>query len=305
MSLPTIAFQLFLQDPSSTGRAEWDAVRAKVLDNAINRHMIPAFEKELRQELMRTAKEHVAIEATDTMKELLNVGPFLAPATINEGKIARENGFYVPEETDGSAPYKGCKVVAINVNEEMQVANYAVALDHDGHLIDHLILPPIPDARNENERTNFEKTICNFVIAASSERDQVHAIVVNSSAGPVSRKMIELVTEMVDTRLLEDLRNMVNEDSDDEDEQDEHVEPHVLYSYVDDQVAQIYANSPRAAREFPDYPGTLRQAIALGRYLQDPLDELCSLWIEGAGKKGEEAKELRMLTIHPLQVCDE
>jgi transcription elongation factor SPT6 len=195
--------------------------------------------------------------------------------------------------------YPACKVVAINVNEETEVANYAVALDAEGRLIDHLILPPIPDTRNDAERSRFEKTISNFVLQASTEKDQVHAMVVNSSAGHVSRKMMELVTELVDTRLLEDLRNMVNDqDSDDE---DDHIEPHVVYSYVNDEVAQIYSNSARAEREFPDYPPTLRQAIALGRYLQDPLDEYCSLWIEGAGKRGEEARELRMLTIHPLQ----
>jgi len=51
---------LFLHNPSSVGRTEWDDVRAKVLATTV-KYLLPAFEQELRQELLRTAKDHVTI----------------------------------------------------------------------------------------------------------------------------------------------------------------------------------------------------------------------------------------------------
>ena len=191
-------------------------------------------------------------------------------------------------------------MVAINVSDEMQTADYAVALNSKGMVDDYLLLPPLPNRREEREGRAYKRKLLDFVLNASTKTEQVHAIVVNNSAGMNSRKMMEIVAELVDLEVLESLRSMCNDN--DSDDGDEHVEPQVVYSYVNDEVAQIFSTSPRAEREFPEYPPTLRQAIALGRYLQDPLDEMCSLWIEGAGQRGEEARELRMLAIHPLQV---
>ncbi|KAF2707850.1 transcription elongation factor Spt6 [Pleomassaria siparia CBS 279.74] len=46
---------------------------------------------------------------------------------------------------------------------------------------------------------------------------------------------------------------------------------------VNDEVARLYYNSPRAAAEFPKYPPLTRYCVALGRYLQNPLAEYASL----------------------------
>jgi len=63
-------------------------------------------------------------------------------------------------------------------------------------------------------------------------------------------------------------------------------------AYVNTEIARIFQDSPRAKSEFSELPSAVRQAICLGRYLQDPLTEL-------AGLCG--AKEDIYMNLHPYQ----
>jgi transcription elongation factor SPT6 len=47
--------------------------------------------------------------------------------------------------------------------------------------------------------------------------------------------------------------------------------------YVQDEVARLYMNSARALQENPAWPPNARYALALARYVQDPLNEYCAL----------------------------
>lgn len=69
---------------------------------------------------------------------------------------------------------------------------------------------------------------------------------------------------------------------------------HVYVELVDAEVARIYQDSPRAQHEFPDYPSLLRQAVSIGRRIQDPLVEFASLC--------DQEDELLCLRFSPLQV---
>ncbi|OCK83182.1 transcription elongation factor-like protein spt6 [Lepidopterella palustris CBS 459.81] len=46
---------------------------------------------------------------------------------------------------------------------------------------------------------------------------------------------------------------------------------------VNDEVARLYFNSPRASEEFPNLPPTTRYCVALARYLQSPMQEYAAL----------------------------
>jgi transcription elongation factor SPT6 len=70
-----------------------------------------------------------------------------------------------------------------------------------------------------------------------------------------------------------DLRGPTYEDPDDGQEKSEPLD----VIMVNDEVARLFYNSPRAAAEFPKLPPLTRYCVALGRYLQNPLAEYASL----------------------------
>lgn len=61
----------------------------------------------------------------------------------------------------------------------------------------------------------------------------------------------------------------------DEDEDEEEVDKwkHCALAPAKDDVASIFARSTRGEKEFPDFSVNQRAAVALARYLQDPLVE--------------------------------
>ena len=60
--------------------------------------------------------------------------------------------------------------------------------------------------------------------------------------------------------------------------------------YVNDEVARLYQNSPRAKKEYPSLGGLYRYCIALGHYLQSPVHEYVAL-----------GEELKQISWHPDQ----
>ncbi|KAF2792685.1 transcription elongation factor spt6 [Melanomma pulvis-pyrius CBS 109.77] len=70
-----------------------------------------------------------------------------------------------------------------------------------------------------------------------------------------------------------DLKGPMYEDQDDGMEKSDPLE----VIMVNDEVARLFYNSPRAAAEFPKLPPLTRYCVALGRYLQNPLAEYASL----------------------------
>ncbi len=62
---------------------------------------------------------------------------------------------------------------------------------------------------------------------------------------------------------------------------------------VDNEAALVYQSSKAAEAEFKDYPQVLRQAISVGRRLQDPLVELSQLM--------NEEEDMMCLRLHSLQ----
>ncbi|CAN0054949.1 unnamed protein product, partial [Ectocarpus fasciculatus] len=89
-------------------------------------------------------------------------------------------------------------------------------------------------------------------------------------------------------------------DYDDEDEEEEEVWKQCSLAPVKDDVACIFARSTRGEKEFADFSVNQRAAVALARYLQDPLVEFAGMWttMDSSGNFGHEMFSLRL---HPLQ----
>jgi transcription elongation factor SPT6 len=69
-------------------------------------------------------------------------------------------------------------------------------------------------------------------------------------------------------------------------------------TYGDLSIPRIYANSIYGDNAFPKYNLSLREAVSLGRYIQNPLEEILQLWNENRNKN-----YCLKLNLHPLQNC--
>jgi len=72
--------------------------------------------------------------------------------------------------------------------------------------------------------------------------------------------------------------------------------PKVTVELVDPSVGRVFMHSPRSASEFPEVSPLIRQAISTGRYVLNPLYEMCYLNHTSGG-----SNELLSLDLHPLQ----
>ena len=74
-------------------------------------------------------------------------------------------------------------------------------------------------------------------------------------------------------------RDRYDDDYLDEEDSEKDLWKHCAMLPVKDDVASIFARSPRGEKEFPDFAINQRAAVAVGRYLQDPLVEFAGGWV--------------------------
>ncbi|KAB5572623.1 SH2 domain-containing protein, partial [Coniochaeta sp. 2T2.1] len=96
-------------------------------------------------------------------------------------------------------------------------------------------------------------------------------------------------------RLIKDLENLVSEKNltgppyRDEDDREDRVDQ-LDVIVVNDEVARLYKDNPRAIAEHPTLPPLTRYCVALAKYMQNPLKEYAAL-----------GKDVISLSIHPYQ----
>jgi transcription elongation factor SPT6 len=90
-----------------------------------------------------------------------------------------------------------------------------------------------------------------------------------SGMTPDTRRLYKLICELVE---LKDMRGAIYTNDDDEE-----ISSLLDVVIVNDEVARLYHNSPRARRDNPGFGPLTHYCVALGRYLQSPLKEYASL----------------------------
>ena len=93
-------------------------------------------------------------------------------------------------------------------------------------------------------------------------------------------------------------RSMFNSHQEDEDEV---VQYNANVVIIKDEIAQIFKNSTRSKRTFPEFESGVAAAICLARYVQEPLAEYCALW-KSANAVELFGFEALYLDVHPLKV---
>eukprot|EP01114_Cavostelium_apophysatum_P013868 TRINITY_DN3454_c0_g1_i4.p1 TRINITY_DN3454_c0_g1~~TRINITY_DN3454_c0_g1_i4.p1 ORF type:complete len:1553 (-),score=591.00 TRINITY_DN3454_c0_g1_i4:61-4719(-) len=226
-----------------TGFSLWNEQRRQILREALTVHLYPLLEKELRIQLFEEARIKVAAFCGAKLSQRIMAGPFRPPNSDEYGESNEREDIKVMSCVFGTG----------------KAPTMCVVLDPEGEVVDHLKIsnlfdlrkPPPPQNIFDNEP--HVNKLAEFII-----QHEPNVIAVGAQLD--ARKLYD---ELHQT--LEELRNTGR------------IQAQIHIAYVDTEVARIFQFTERANSDFPEYPAVLRQAISLGRLLQDPLTETAGL----------------------------
>ncbi|KOX79279.1 Transcription elongation factor SPT6 [Melipona quadrifasciata] len=165
-----------------------------------------------------------------------------------------------PEEEDEEwDTAKGLRVMSLAYVPDYSQAAFACLIAPDGECTDYLRLPHVMKRKNsyrEDEKTMKEADLLAIRNFIATKKPHVVAI------GGESREAM-----MIAADIKECIANLIEEEQ----------YPNIQIEICDNELAKIYSNSNKGVSEFRDYPELLRQAISLGRRMQDPLVEFSQL----------------------------
>jgi transcription elongation factor SPT6 len=268
---------------------EWNDYRREVLKKALEGGLLKEGESHVRGALKEEAEELVAAECRRTLE---SVRYFYSPLSLlaldrvlTLSRRRRQRVEAAPwcradgTMENGQTP----SVLALsNGNGDPKRDNIvAVFLDQDGHFREHLILDRLSaeEGMIDSQREAFTELL---------RRRRPQVVVV----GGFRPATVQLMDDF--RRFASDVSNaivkdeMENEDEDDIDEDERrlpyeermskrHDRAAFESTYVYDDVARIYQNSPRAAQEFTELSTLGKYCVGLARYIQSPLNEYAAL----------------------------
>ncbi|MCL4132324.1 UNVERIFIED_CONTAM: hypothetical protein GTU68_012793, partial [Idotea baltica] len=253
--------QLYYKDEFSQVVQDWNELRGRAVEFAFGR-VVADLKRELTQRLLLESKEHVYEMCCRKLYNWLKVAPY-------------NPGDFSDEEEDDWDTSKGFRVFAIAYMPDLEEAAFGCCIDVDGDCCGYIRLPHLLKRRNAyNERDAMHKENDLSRIRDFIMNRKPHAVVVGSE----SRDALMVVADLKD--ILKDLE-----------EQEQF--PKINVELLENELPTIYSVSKKGLADFLDYPPLLRQAISLGRLLQDPLTEfsqLCNV-----------DDEILNMKFHPLQ----
>lgn len=238
---------LYFSDLLSIVTKEWNEKREEAVRAAMSKFLLPCFEKQLREKLIKEAQDKIIKTSCDKLHNWLNVAPYApAPAFDDYEDFELRNG---------------TRICGFTFAPEGDAPCFAAIVDAEGELIDHVRLPYLNirkrlDRMNALERENHEK-----------DRVKFKQFMINKKPHAVA-----LAAETIQTKYIcQDLAQIL-------DELREHDGlPLIPIEIVDNELSNVYMNLKRASSEFPEFPPLLLQAISNARKLNDPLSEYAKL----------------------------
>lgn len=238
---------LYYSDFSSIVTKEWNDQREEAIRCAMDKYLMPYFEKQLREKLVKEAQEKIIKTSCETLHKWLNVAPY-----------APSNDF---DDHEDFELRNGTRICGFTFAPDGDAPCFAAIVDAEGELIDHVRLPYLnirkrPDRMNAMERENHAK-----------DRVKFKQFMINRKPHAVA-----LAAETIQTKYIcQDLAQIL-------DELREHDGlPLIPIEIVDNGLSNVYMNLKRASDEFPEFPPLLLQAISNARKLNDPLSEYSKL----------------------------
>ncbi|KAG0154819.1 hypothetical protein PDIDSM_389 [Penicillium digitatum] len=178
-----------------------------------------------------------------------------------ENHVAKECREAFSQRLD-QAPYKPKGMVLGTVP---RVLTLSTGSEEDGRVLENGKFIDLSVGDESRDIADGEN-LAAFVDLVDRRRPDVIGV---SGMTPETRRLYKLLSEIVDQK---DLRGASYTN-----EHDEEISDPLEVVIVNDEVARLYHNSPRARSDNPGFGPLTHYCVALGRYLQSPLKEYASL----------------------------
>ncbi|KAJ6153827.1 Transcription elongation factor spt6 [Penicillium chermesinum] len=215
-------------------------VEVRVADawNRLRRDVLDMALSKLERFINRSVKENIRQDSVQTQGMVLGTVPRVLALSTGFGIVGREPIFWAFIEEDG-------RVL------------------ENGQLF-HL------DVGDAGRGIKDGESVSTFLDICHRRKPDVIAV---SGMTPETRRLYKLVSEVVE---LKDIRGPTYQDED-ENGDTKDVSDRLEVVIVNDEVARLYQNSPRASQDNPSFQPMTNYCVALGHYLQSPLKEYASL----------------------------
>ncbi|KAK3010331.1 hypothetical protein RJ639_013024 [Escallonia herrerae] len=241
----------YLSDGVSKSAQLWNEQRKLILQDAFSCFLIPSMEKEARSLLMSRAKNWLLLEYGKKLWEKVSVAP------------------YQRKENDVSADDEAAPRVMACCWGPGKPATTFVMLDSSGEVLDVLYAGSLSnrgqDVTAQQRKKNDQQRVLKFMTD-----HQPHVVVlgaVNLSCTRLKEDIYEIIFKMV-----EDNPRDVGHEMDG-----------LSIVYGDETLPHLYENSRISSDQLPGQSGIVKRAVALGRYLQNPVAMVGTLC--GPGKE--------------------
>jgi transcription elongation factor SPT6 len=248
--------KFFFSDSTSTVARKWNEIRRRIV-NDLKDEMSKLLTAQLEEKLKREATQYVAKVCAQQLENMLLKGPYQPPTP----KPVDEWDAPAPAEVDADV-----SVIGFSWGR-FEEPTYAAYIDPEGELQAQESFNILSSTRaGDAEATRLAEFI----------RQHNPTAVVLGTDGYSTRTLFTLIE-----RCMQQLRD-----------EDDSFKPKPI-TFMDTNIAHIYANSKRAKDEFPGYPAGLLRAISTARRLLDPLPEIAGLC--------NQDNEIASLQLHQLK----
>ncbi|KAF8410946.1 hypothetical protein HHK36_003483 [Tetracentron sinense] len=241
----------YLSDGVSKSAQLWNEQRKLILQDAFFNFLLPSMEKEARSLLTARAKNWLLMEYGKHLCDKVSVAP------------------YQRKENDVSADDEAALRVMACCWGPGKPATTFVMLDSSGEVLDVLYTGSLSirsqSVNDQQRKKNDQQRVLKFMTD-----HQPHVVVlgaVNLSCTRLKDDIYEIIFKMVEEHPRE-----VGQEMDG-----------ISVVYGDESLPRLYENSRVSSDQLPGQPGIVKRAVALGRYLQNPLAMVATLC--GPGKE--------------------
>ena len=284
----------------------------KVFFESINKQFLIDIKKELKEK----AEAYVINKCCESFYKLLMSGPYIVkPEVLYENRrkdkeISKKNAKNNNDEKGDKGKNKKSNYYSENDFEDNQSFDesdskfrddelpkvisfiydpnenqtYAVALNQNGELIDQKIFNFNFSRRNKY----FSSKQIQNQEQESLTQDQQSCMKFIEKHDP---NLIIIGANDLKSRFIKDQLSLITNDK------SFALSHHFIFTAFGDlSIPSIYSNSPISESEFPQQNMYIKQAVSLGRYLQNPLQEILQLWKEDISEN-----YCLQIKLHPMQ----
>ncbi|OQD76980.1 hypothetical protein PENDEC_c003G01401 [Penicillium decumbens] len=223
----------------------WNRLRREVLDMALGK-LERVINRSVKENIRQECENHVAKECREAFSQRLDQAPY-KPKGMVLGTVPRVVALSCGTGVVGRDPI------------------HWAYIEEDGRVLENGKFTDLT-VGDETRGISDGADVAAFVELVDRRKPDVIGV---SGMTPETRRLYKYLSELID---LKDIRGATYAD-----DCDEEVSDRLEVVIVNDEVARLYHNSPRARQDNPGFGPLTHYCVALGRYLQSPLKEYASL----------------------------